>query len=548
MNIGAHVRGGGKLVPSLEAGVEIGATSIQIFTQSPRMWKPSQYAPEVLTNFREAQASHPSVRNTFCHATYLINLASPDRALYERSVECLISNLSTSRGMGSSGVVLHVGSHLGAGFETVVQQIAEAFERALDTAEKAPPGVADCPILIENAAGTGGTVGRSLDEIQALIDATGRDERLGLCIDTQHLWASGVDFSTVAGANALIDDIDRRIGIDRLRCFHLNDSKIELGGNRDRHANIDEGTIGTKGLAPLVGHPLIRDLPLLLEVPGSGEGPRAEDVVAARKIVEAGIKLYGASSSSSTAAKKVSVKKESTTMENVTNEGNGDATNDATPESMLDAMEVPETIAVVKEIVVQEIEVIKEELPKQIAKVTKTAKKKIAKAKKTATKKIATAKKTVKAKSAAGKKSAAKKGTAAKKTVAKKGATAKKSTAKKGASVKTSATKKGASVKKSAAKKSAAVKKSAAKKASGAKKNATKKVASAKKTAKKTRAAVKKSVTKKAASAKKTAKKSAAKKTTKKSAAKKTTKKTVAKKSAKKSAAKKTAKKSTAKR
>ena len=145
MNIGAHVRGGGKLVPSLEAGVEIGATSVQIFTQSPRMWKPSQYAPEVLANYREAQANHPSITDTFCHATYLINLASPDPALYQKSVDCLISNLSVGRGMASSGVVLHVGSHLGAGFETVIKQIAEAFERALDTADQAPPGVQGLP-------------------------------------------------------------------------------------------------------------------------------------------------------------------------------------------------------------------------------------------------------------------------------------------------------------------------------------------------------------------------------------------------------------------
>ncbi len=256
------------------------------------MWKPSQYAPEVLEAYREAQANHPSVTHTFCHATYLINLATPDKELYEKSVACLISNLSTGRGMASSGVVLHVGSHKDSGFETALPQIAEAFQRALDAADSAPPGVADCPILIENAAGTGGTVGRSLEEVQAMIDATGGDERIGLCIDTQHLWASGVDYSSTHGANKLVHEIDMRIGLGRLRCFHLNDSKIELGGNRDRHANIDEGTIGTMGLAALVGHPDFRDLPLLLEVPGTGEGPRWEDVIAARKVVVAGIKLY----------------------------------------------------------------------------------------------------------------------------------------------------------------------------------------------------------------------------------------------------------------
>jgi deoxyribonuclease IV len=292
MNIGAHVRGGGKLIPSLEEGVDIGATSIQIFTQSPRMWKPSQYAPEVLEAYREAQANHPSVTHTFCHATYLINLATPDKDLYEKSVACLISNLSTGRGMASSGVVLHVGSYKDGDFATALPQIAEAFKHALDAADKAPEGVKDCPILIENAAGSGGTVGRSLDQIQAMIDATGGDERIGLCIDTQHLWASGFDYSTTHGTNKLVHEIDMRIGLERLRCFHLNDSKIELGGNRDRHANIGEGTIGEAGLAALVGHHDFRDLPLLLEVPGSGEGPRAEDVMAARKVVVEGIKLY----------------------------------------------------------------------------------------------------------------------------------------------------------------------------------------------------------------------------------------------------------------
>jgi deoxyribonuclease-4 len=303
MNVGAHVRGGGKLIPSLEAGVEIGATSIQIFTQSPRMWKPSQYAPEVLAAYREAQATHPTITDTFCHATYLINLASANLELYEKSVECLTHNLSVARGMGSSGLVLHVGSHMGAGFDEVVRQIADAFERALEEADPAPEGFLDCPILIENAAGSGGTVGRSLEEIQFLIDACNGDDRLGLCIDTQHLWASGVDYSSVAGTERLIKDIDRTVGMDRLRCFHFNDSKIELGGNRDRHANIGEGTIGAKGLAPLVGHPKIRNLPLLLEVPGSGEGPRAEDIVTAQKVVTAGIRLYDGAKKSPPAMK-----------------------------------------------------------------------------------------------------------------------------------------------------------------------------------------------------------------------------------------------------
>jgi deoxyribonuclease-4 len=147
-------------------------------------------------------------------------------------------------------------------------------------------------------------VGRSLEEIEALLDACGGDERLGLCIDTQHLWASGIDYSSVSATEALVAEIDRRIGLARLRCFHLNDSKTDLGANKDRHANIGEGTIGAAGLAPLLGHPRVRDLPLLLEVPGDGDGPRAQDVVVARDVVNAGIALYDGAAPKARAAKK----------------------------------------------------------------------------------------------------------------------------------------------------------------------------------------------------------------------------------------------------
>lgn len=292
MNIGAHVKGGGTLIPSLQAGVDIGVTSIQIFTQSPRMWKPSLYTPEVLAAFREAHAAHPTVREVFCHATYLINLASPNPELYEKSLQCLTHNVSVGRAMGAKGVVLHTGSHMGAGFEAQLPQIAQAFQRALDEADPSPEGVDDCPILIENTAGAGGTVGRSLEDIAAMIDACGGDERLGLCIDTQHLWASGFDFASIEGATALVKEIDERIGLNRLTCFHLNDSKIALGGNKDRHANIGDGEIGARGLAALMGHPAIRNLPMILEVPGEGDGPRASDVVDAQNAWAAGVKLY----------------------------------------------------------------------------------------------------------------------------------------------------------------------------------------------------------------------------------------------------------------
>jgi len=288
MLIGAHVRAGKGLVPALQHGADIGADSVQIFTQSPRMWKASQYSDEVLAAYREAQDEHPSVVSTFCHATYLINLASPDPELAVKSLTCLTANLSTADGMGAEGLVLHIGSHRGSGFETALPAVAEALVRALDEVDADIEG---CPILLENAAGAGDTVGRSFEELAQVIDAASGDERLGVCLDTQHLWASGIPFGTVDEADALVVLIDGTVGMDRLRCMHLNDSKVDFGANRDRHENIGDGTIGADALAALLGHPALQGLPAILEVPGEGDGPRTEDVASARQVLEAGLAL-----------------------------------------------------------------------------------------------------------------------------------------------------------------------------------------------------------------------------------------------------------------
>ncbi len=288
MLIGAHVRAGKGLVPALEPGADIGADAVQIFTQSPRMWKPSQYGDEVLAAYRAAQAEHPSVSSTFCHATYLINLASPDPELAAKSRSCLTANLATADGMGAEGLVLHIGSHRGSGFDTALPAVAEALVASLDEVDA---DVDSCPILLENAAGAGDTVGRSFEELAQVIEAAGGDERLGVCLDTQHLWASGIPFGTVAEADALIGLIDDTVGLARLRCMHLNDSKVEFGANKDRHENIGDGTIGADGLAALLGHPDLQDVPAILEVPGEGDGPRVEDVVAARAVLDAGLAL-----------------------------------------------------------------------------------------------------------------------------------------------------------------------------------------------------------------------------------------------------------------
>lgn len=313
MLIGAHVRGGGPLTARLDRGVEVGADAIQIFTQSPRAWKPTQYAPDALAAYREAARAHESVRATFAHATYLINLAATERDQLARSVECLTANLSVARGMGASGLVLHVGSHHGAGLEGVLPQIAAALQVALDNADDPMEGdLPACPILLENAAGSGGTVGRTFEELERVIDATGRDERVGVCIDTQHLWASGVDYSTIEEANAVVDEVQSRFGMERLGCLHLNDSKVPFASNRDRHENPGEGSIGADGLAALIGHPALAGLPALLEVPGEGDGPRGVDLTAARAILARGEAMRSGTPAKKPAARKPATKKPAT--------------------------------------------------------------------------------------------------------------------------------------------------------------------------------------------------------------------------------------------
>jgi len=288
--VGAHVRAGPGFSLALSHGDEVGADAIQVFTQSPRGWKPSPFSGDVLSRFRESLASHATIRRVFCHATYLINLATSDESLYARSLDCLLDNLRVAREIGASGLVLHAGSHRGEGFESCVERVASGCRKVLDAAQA---GTA-CPILLENTAGAGGTVGRSFTELARLIEAAGRDERLGVCLDTQHLWASGVAYRDADEAHAAVEAFDEVLGLGRLRCIHGNDSKVPLGSGRDRHANIGEGTIGGAALGWLLGHPSIQESTVLLEVPGAGKGPRREDVAAMRRVHAEGLASWAA--------------------------------------------------------------------------------------------------------------------------------------------------------------------------------------------------------------------------------------------------------------
>ncbi|HEV2902109.1 MAG TPA: deoxyribonuclease IV [Gaiellaceae bacterium] len=279
MLFGGHVSGGVKAAP--ERAEAIGADALQLFVQSPRAWRFPDHDPEVLASFPE-RAKAAGIEATLVHAIYLINLASPDDELYEKSASTLRSTVGAACAIGADGVVFHVGSHLGSGFEAGLERAAPAIEQVLERCSERTW------LLIENSAGTGGTIGRSLEELALLVERLDGHPRLGVCLDSCHLWASGYDVTDAAVLDGLLDEFDRLIGLDRLRALHVNDSQTPLGSNRDRHANLREGLIG-EGLSVFLGNKRLQHLPAVVETEGQhGKGADEEEIRKLRELQEAG--------------------------------------------------------------------------------------------------------------------------------------------------------------------------------------------------------------------------------------------------------------------
>src|SRR5580704_8995764 len=259
MLIGAHVSPAGGLPKAIERGLERGCEAIQIFNQSPRMWKASAYREEDVARFREAMDASP-VDAVLIHAVYLLNCASDDPDIRAKSLASLTNSLRVGDAIGAGGVVLHPGS-------AKTGDVGEAIARAGDTIREALAESEGCPLHLENTAGAGGTLGRSIEELAELIDASGSDERIGLCLDSCHLFASGYDIRTPAGMDATIAEIEDKVGLERLGSLHLNDSQTPLASNRDRHADIGQGELGEDGCAAFLSTPQFEGLACVLETP-----------------------------------------------------------------------------------------------------------------------------------------------------------------------------------------------------------------------------------------------------------------------------------------
>lgn len=298
MRFGAHVSSSGGISNAIGRGQAIGCESLQVFTHNPRTWKPINHTPEQIAAFREL-AADAGIAPLVSHGLYLMNLGARDedvrtgppakatmRNIHRSSVESLTQHLQIGEALGLDGVVLHVGSHKGDTLENAVARIGSGIGEALD----ASPG--SCAIYLENTAGGGETIGRSFEQLRDVADAAGHHDRVGICLDTQHLFASGFPIHEEGGIDRVLADFDSIVGLHRLKCLHLNDSKTEFASNRDRHENIGAGLIGEEGFRRILGHPALQGLPVILEVPGEeGGGPDAINIERARRLHTEGLAL-----------------------------------------------------------------------------------------------------------------------------------------------------------------------------------------------------------------------------------------------------------------
>lgn len=287
MLIGAHVSPAGGLPKAVQRGQERGCRAIQIFNQSPRMWRPTSYSDADVAAFREAMADS-EIDAVMIHAVYLLNCASEEQEIREKSLASLTHSLRTGQRIGSCGVVLHPGS-------AKTGHVGDAIQRAGKTIAAALADSEECDLHLENTAGAGGTLGRSFEELAQLIEAAGGDQRLGVCLDSCHLLASGYDIRTPKGMDEVLKQAAAALGKDRIRSLHLNDSQTPLGSNRDKHANVGEGELGEAGCSAFLSAPGLQKLPCVLETPGHDKsGPDRAEVEHAMALREQGSKRRAA--------------------------------------------------------------------------------------------------------------------------------------------------------------------------------------------------------------------------------------------------------------
>jgi deoxyribonuclease IV len=270
-------------VQAHERAVERGCEAMQVFNQSPRQWRPTRWKPDDVAQFLSLRRNSP-VRSATIHAVYLINPATKDREMRKKSADSLIHALRMGDEIKADGVVLHPGSTVGEPHGEALPRVGDMLKHALGESDA-------CRLLLENTAGAGNTLGRSFDELRELLDLAGGHKRVGVCLDSCHLYASGFDIARADKLAEVVDRFAKVVGMRRLKCLHVNDSQTALGSNRDRHAIPGQGELGARGCAAFLSEPRFEGLPALFEGPGtSGHAPDKVDVDTLKKLRANGLR------------------------------------------------------------------------------------------------------------------------------------------------------------------------------------------------------------------------------------------------------------------
>jgi deoxyribonuclease-4 len=277
VKIGAHVKTTGGVDKAIDRAEEMGAETIQIFSGAPQAWRRKNYKKEEVEAYKR-RVKETGIEPAFIHGLYLVNLATSNPEFLAKSYEALVAEMHAAALIGAKGVIFHLGSHKGSGYDACFNQVVEYVGRVIEATPE------EAWLILENSAGMGGSVGSKFAELGRIIRWTG-SKRVRVCIDTQHAFAAGYDVKTREGLERAMEEFDREAGLDRLAAVHANDSKCGLGGGLDRHENIGDGQIGRDGFANILSHPAFAGIPFLLEVPGyGGQGPDKPNVDALKEV------------------------------------------------------------------------------------------------------------------------------------------------------------------------------------------------------------------------------------------------------------------------
>lgn len=262
VRVGFHVSIAGGISNSVDNAKKIGCTAFQIFSRNPRGWTAKQLAPDDVRLFKnKLSASGIEKSSVIVHMPYLPNLSGPDGEFYKKSVETLTGEMQRCTALGIPYLVIHLGSHMGKGQASGINQLVKAIESKRSRSEGGPV------VLLENNAGQKNSIGGNFEELRMILDRLDGPKEFGVCVDTCHLFASGYDLRTKADVDKTLEKFDSVVGLRELKFIHLNDSKGPLGSNLDRHEHIGLGSIGTEGLAAFLNHRAVRGLPVIMETP-----------------------------------------------------------------------------------------------------------------------------------------------------------------------------------------------------------------------------------------------------------------------------------------